>query len=628
MKQMKLKTTFIIAFLIFTNCLKAQPKQQTIQSSIEKVTVFINGGQVERKAKVALLQGNTELLFTNIAHQIDKQSIQVKGKGDFTILSVTHQSNYLNEQKRHEEISQLTVKKEKLRQRLLLEQSILKVFKNEEAILMQNQDVKGSSSVLKTTDLKEIVDFHRNRLSEVLLKQIEVENNIQVIDSNIQKIDRQLKSLNQTKDFATSEILVTVASKENTEALFELTYFVKDAGWFANYDLRVQDISKPIDLTFKANIIQSTGEDWKNVRLVISNGNPTENGMAPFLQPWYLRSSKVQNNHLNSSTIIVNRPLSALNGNNISGRVLDKTTGVGLYGATIKVMGTTIGTVSDLDGSYSLNVPNDAQSLVFSMLGYQTQMVNVYSNVINVVLQESVLELAEVQVKSLEHKSPNRVKGRIDKNLPLDVIEHYQPTTLTFEIDMPYTILSDGKVYSIEIKKHTLQAAYEYFAVPKIEKEAYLTAMVSDWRDFNLLDGEVNLFFEGAYLGKSILDLRNAGDTLNISLGKDKGIVIERKKLKEFTSKQYFSSSKTENRAYEIAVQNNKSLSVKITILDQFPISSTKEISVERREYQNALLDENTQIITWKFELASKEQKKHQFKYSVKYPKHEFIVLD
>ena len=60
------------------------------------------------------------------------------------------------------------------------------------------------------------------------------------------------------------------------------------------------------------------------------------------------------------------------------------------------------------------------------------------------------------------------------------------------------------------------------------------TGKVTNWEELNLFDGELNLFFEGAYLGKSLLDLQSASDTLDISLGKDKGIVIQRKKLKEF----------------------------------------------------------------------------------------------
>jgi len=56
---------------------------------------------------------------------------------------------------------------------------MLAVFKNEEIILTKNQPIGGSNTGVKTTDLKEAVDFQRNRLSEVLMKQIEYEKTIQ-----------------------------------------------------------------------------------------------------------------------------------------------------------------------------------------------------------------------------------------------------------------------------------------------------------------------------------------------------------------------------------------------------------------------------------------------------------------
>lgn len=627
-KQMKLKITLLTLLIIATNNLLAQIKQQTVTSTIEKVTVFTSGGQVVRKGKIMLAQGKTELIFAGISPNIDKQSIQVKGEGNFTILSVIHQTNYLNEQKRREETKILEIQRENLKNKVKVEKSILTVFKNEETMLLKNQEIKGSNTGVKTSDLKEAVDFQRNRLSEVLLKQIEVEINIQKLDSGIHKIEQQLKALNQPKDFATSEVLVTVSTKENINASFELTYFVKDAGWFANYDLRVKDISNPIDLTFKANIFQSSGEDWKDVKLVISNGNPTESGVAPALQAWYLRFGYPQNDLLKALQGRAAGLTITGKGNEVVGKVIDKLGGGGMSGVNITVKGTTIGTVTDVNGNYSLKLPENAQSLVFAFIGYKTQEVLINSNLINVELQEDETQLQEVVVVGYGIQKKEKIKIRGNTSLPLETTEKYQSTTLTFEIEMLYTILSDGKVYTVDIKNQTVPAIYEYFAVPKLEKEAYLTAKVIDWQELNLLDGEVSLFFEGAFLGKSILDVRNAGDTLNLSLGKDKSIVIERKKLKEFSSKQFLSNYKTENRAYEISVRNNKSQSINITIQDQFPISTTKEISIDEQEYKEAQLDKDSKILTWKYELLPKQERKYLFKYSVRYPKNQIVVLD
>ena len=70
-----------------------------------------------------------------------------------------------------------------------------------------------------------------------------------------------------------------------------------------------------------------------------------------------------------------------------------------MIGLTVLVKGTTNGTVTDLDGNYTLtNVPKDA-TIVFSMIGYKTQEVKVNGkNVINVVMEDDTQALDEVVV--------------------------------------------------------------------------------------------------------------------------------------------------------------------------------------------------------------------------------------
>src|SRR5258705_12668310 len=68
----------------------AQKEPISIQSKIEKVTVFIQGAQVERVAKQNLIAGKDNIVFAGISPKIDKQSIQLKADGKLTVLSVTH----------------------------------------------------------------------------------------------------------------------------------------------------------------------------------------------------------------------------------------------------------------------------------------------------------------------------------------------------------------------------------------------------------------------------------------------------------------------------------------------------------------------------------------------------------
>ena len=81
----------------------------------------------------------------------------------------------------------------------------------------------------------------------------------------------------------------------------------------------------------------------------------------------------------------------------ITGTVKDPT-GETIISASVVVKGTTIGTVTDFDGNYTLDVPDDAKVLIFSYIGMQTQELNITGDVINVVLSENSEVLEEVVV--------------------------------------------------------------------------------------------------------------------------------------------------------------------------------------------------------------------------------------
>jgi hypothetical protein len=629
----------IITQLFISTNLLAQVKQQTVVSKIEKVTLYTNGAQVSRKANCTVVAGKTELLFSGISPDIDKQSIQVKGDGKFTILSVTHQINYLNEQTRRQEITKIDQQNYALLQKMTVERNLQAILVKEEQMLDKNQAIGSSNNGVKTVDLKEAVDFQRARLTDIYTKRLEIEANLQRLDSTIKKNNLQLKALLQPKNYHTSEILVTVQSTSQAAASFDVKYFIQKAGWYATYDVNVKDISHPIDLGFKANVYQNSGEDWKDVKLTISNGNPKENGVAPTLQPWYLRFGSVQ------SQALVEKQ------NEVSGRIFDAKDGSALPGVTVMIKGSRIGTSTDVNGDFALKLPNNASAIQMNYVGYEPKEMPISTGKMAVYLNQSTQVLSEVVVTgfsrgsgesddedrySLKRSLSGSVSGikvRGASSAPISSIqlqtkETYQPTSINYEIELPYTILNDGKTYAVDIKNISIPAIFEYVVVPKFEKDAFLKAKIVDWQDLNLIEGEINLFFEGAYLGKSILDVSNAGDTLNLSLGRDKSITVERKKLKEFTNKQFFSSNKTDNRAYEIIIHNNKQEAINITVLDQFPISTIKEITVDEQEVSGGAVDADTKIITWKLVVEAKQEKKVIVKYAVKYPKNQMLVLE
>ncbi|MCB9080319.1 MAG: SusC/RagA family TonB-linked outer membrane protein [Lewinellaceae bacterium] len=104
----------------------------------------------------------------------------------------------------------------------------------------------------------------------------------------------------------------------------------------------------------------------------------------------------------------------------ISGTVTDES-GEPLIGASVLVKGTTTGTVTDLDGTYSLNVPANATVLLFSYTGYENKEVTLgASNVIDVSLEEGSEQLSEVLVTAIGIERDKKAMGYAVTNLGSD----------------------------------------------------------------------------------------------------------------------------------------------------------------------------------------------------------------
>lgn len=189
---------------------------------------------------------------------------------------------------------------------------------------------------------------------------------------------------------------------------------------------------------------------------------------------------------------------------------------------------------------------------------------------------------------------------------------------VSFDISIPYTIVSNGKTHSVSLNNFSIPAEYKYYAAPKLDLNAYLVATIKEYEDYNLLAGEANVIFDGVYVGKTYLDPANTEEAMKLNMGKDARIVLTRTLVKEKSGSKVLSSKKAQNFQYDIVVRNTKSESITIQIEDQYPISSNKDIEVELTDKAGATLDEEKGLLKWELKLKANESKTIRFGYQIK----------
>lgn len=550
-----------------------------VATTIAQVTVFLEGAQIQRVGKATLDKGRNEFVFKALSPYLDKESIRLKGEGNFTVLSVNYGVNHLDEQQKRSEVELLKTKIDQLDKQIALENIGVDAWRLEVASLQKNDVVSSTQNGVKTSDLKELMDYRTARLRETNLKIYESMDKVFGWNVEKRKINAQLAEINAKSVSTTGEITVVVNAETNGNTAFGLSYSVAHASWQMSYDLRVKDVASPMNLLYKANVQQQTGEDWKDVKLVFSTGNPNYDNTQPTLDTWYVRQEAPP-----VSTVRFAPPVI----------VADKET------KSIAGIAATTAGVAQADERAA------GQGITYR--GSRSDGNEIWID----------------GVRQRQEDDREESKARADKSkdqMPLAVAASQNITNTIYEVSLPYTVLNDGKTYTAEIRNGSVPAIYQYYIAPKKSTDAYLTALVTNWDELQLVSGEAALYYEGTYMGKTALNPDNTNDTLRISLGIDKGIVVQRNKLKEFAKKQSFGDKQSDERAYEIAIRNRHAQAVNLIVEDQFPVSAQREISVENIAYKEAKLDEKTGKLTWKTRIEGSKEQKFSLRYKIKYPK-------
>jgi uncharacterized protein (TIGR02231 family) len=531
-----------LSLFLFLNVLQVSSEelQKSVTSRAAEVKVYLSGAQVTRTASLTIEPGVTVFVLEGLSQHIQPATIQVNGRGNFMIMDVSHQINYLRVRQKSREVLILEDSLKILQEQLEFERGMLWVSKEEESLLLANKNLGGAQTGVRSADLKDAADLFRNRLREIKVRQLELGKKIKSLEEAILAIRNQLNTLQGIPNPPTSDIFVKVSASVKTTGTLEINYFTGGAGWQPLYDLRAGRIGEPVEVISKANVFQDTGEKWEKVKLSISSANPVQSGVKPILQPWYL----------------------------------------GFYEPTPQ----------RISSRRSLS-PESAKSYEMMAVAPEDEMLESLS--------------------------------MADYTISFETLVSFE-----FQVAIPYTLPSDNKKYTVDLQKLSFPAEFEYQCVPKIDTDVFLVAKVSGWENQSLLPGEMQLFFEGTYVGKSFLNSGATSDTLQISLGRDKGISLQRTRLPEYTERRFLGQNRIESRGWEIVARNNKSMPVNLMIEDQLPVSTNKEIEITPGDSSGADFNKETGKIIWRMELKPSESKIFRTNYSVKYPRNKKIILD
>lgn len=204
-----------------------------------------------------------------------------------------------------------------------------------------------------------------------------------------------------------------------------------------------------------------------------------------------------------------------------------------------------------------------------------------------------------------------------------------QEVHVNYNISVPYDIPGNGKEQLIDLKSYNIKAEYKYYSAPKLSDETYLIATLSDYEQYNLLPGYATVTFDNTFVGKTFLRPNATEEHISLTLTTDPRISVKREKRSEYCSTKHVGSTTAVTLSYQITVKNNQTKTAKLTLKEQYPISSNKDIEVKVTEVTPEATYNKTEtgVLTWDVDLKAGETRTFNVTYVVKYPKDRNINL-
>lgn len=514
---------------------------------VTNATVYFNMAQITQTAYVNAPAGTSEIVIDNVANSINEKTVQIVTPPNVTVLSVQFTTNY------GKEYNENTVETKRINDSIkLVRNKIEKLnlekesFRRTIELLDKNKatyedNSKEGQPKIDVASLIKLVEYYNTKRLEINDKIYNIDRQQENLNLLITNLDRRLRtsSTQKVEKKSIGKLIVQLMSDKEIKTNIKVSYLANNASWYPTYDLRASNTNSPIDLYYKAMVVQNTGIDWVGAKLTLSSGIPNQNNQAPIFSTW--RLDFVSSNY---------------------GRSLDR--------------------------------------------AYKDQ---------------------RMMMNQIQAIAPSTREVNEEKISSVDAVINENQLSVSFDVDAPYTILSNGKQHGIVLTETKIPAYFKYYAAPKLNNEAFLLAEIKDYSKYNFLPGEANIIFDNVYVGRTLIDPNQTTEILNLSMGTDKRVSIKREKVNDKSETKFLSSYVEKTFTYDITVRNNKKESIELQLKEQYPLSNNKDITVDLLQTDKATNNEEVGVLTWTLKLSPNETKKVRVSYKVKYPKDKAVNL-
>ena len=635
-----MRTSNILALTIATLTLAAasaqQPKPALARAT--SATVFLQGAELTQTASLTLKKGVNEVTIEGLSPDIDRNSLRINIEGGVVVSAHEYSLDYLSSTKTPSARRKMLNDSISIyREQIARIDADIKINTAMQGYLETGiaKNVSGSETGLAIDELRYAMDYYKDKSEEIHTAGRALALRRQAANSALTRLNNQRNEETGEEEKTSGVLRLNLSAPAAGTFPVTIVYYTPAASWSPYYDINAASTDRPVTITARSRVSQTTGLDWTNVRLTLSTASPSNGKVAPLFQTWFLRERSYSSNVSRAlegrvSGIAAQNSYSYPPDITVRGVVTDDQ-GLPLPGAM--VVSPAGSAVTSATGTYTLGAVSNGD-ISFSFLGYMPLSVPVNGrNTINVTLEPDMQALDEVIVVGYGGSRKSQVTGAVRKEEsapePTPTIYDFVATTdnalnVTYNIDLPYTIPTGGKEQTIDLATKEAPAEYKYYCAPRLDGASYLIAEIPNWEELELLSAPANITYDGTWIGETYIDAGSTQAKLTLTLGTDKRVAVTRELAREFNAPRTIGGNTEQTFTYRITVRNSQNRPVQMVLKDQYPTSTDRSVTVTLDSKTTTPWTanvENLGVVTWEGELKAGEVRTHTFSYTVKYPK-------
>ena len=195
-------------------------------------------------------------------------------------------------------------------------------------------------------------------------------------------------------------------------------------------------------------------------------------------------------------------------------------------------------------------------------------------------------------------------------------------TAVSFKVSGSVDIPGDGSPHKTTIGEHEFAPKLDYLAVPKHTDAVFRRATLTNDSPSPLLAGSASLFVDEEFIGQTKLDYVPTNGELELLLGVEERITIERELARRDVDKRLLKDNRQLRYGYKLTAKNLLDTAVKLEVHDHIPVSRHEQIKVKLETAQPAPAEQSDlNLLEWHLALPAGAEQTITYDYLVEHPR-------